>query len=167
MNSTSKTYGSHLPINISLIVSLAATWTILDIWLSLHSCYMLINICYFTARPKFLGVKVMDNYDITRIIPYIDWKPFFDVWQLRGKYPNRGYPKIFCDKTVGTSSFSNYCLMFFLKFAEHAQWWNSICANSAICLATSNSVICLSNGEQRDKTEFFAKKQCLFPFFLK
>ena len=23
------------------------------------------------------------------------------MWQLRGKYPNRGYPKIFQDKTVG------------------------------------------------------------------
>jgi 5-methyltetrahydrofolate--homocysteine methyltransferase len=23
------------------------------------------------------------------------------VWQLRGRYPNRGYPKIFDDKTVG------------------------------------------------------------------
>ncbi len=34
-------------------------------------------------------------------MPYIDWKPFFDVWQLRGKYPNRGYPKIFDDADVG------------------------------------------------------------------
>jgi len=23
------------------------------------------------------------------------------VWQLRGRYPNRGYPKIFNDPTVG------------------------------------------------------------------
>ena len=28
-------------------------------------------------------------------------RPFFQVWQLRGKYPNRGYPKIFNDETVG------------------------------------------------------------------
>ncbi|KAF3854123.1 hypothetical protein F7725_014811, partial [Dissostichus mawsoni] len=35
---------------------------------------------------------------------FIDWKPFFDVWQLRGKYPNRGYPKIFKDKTVGSEA---------------------------------------------------------------
>jgi len=35
------------------------------------------------------------------LIPYIDWKPFFDVWQLKGKYPNRGFPKIFNDSTVG------------------------------------------------------------------
>jgi cobalamin-dependent methionine synthase I len=25
----------------------------------------------------------------------------FQTWQLRGKYPNRGFPKIFKDETVG------------------------------------------------------------------
>jgi len=44
---------------------------------------------------------VLQDYDISRLTSYIDWKPFFDVWQLRGKYPNRGYPKIFNDATVG------------------------------------------------------------------
>jgi 5-methyltetrahydrofolate--homocysteine methyltransferase len=44
---------------------------------------------------------VLNDYDLENVIPYIDWKPFFDVWQLRGKYPNRGYPKVFKDKTVG------------------------------------------------------------------
>ncbi|XP_045593319.1 methionine synthase isoform X1 [Procambarus clarkii] len=53
------------------------------------------------AIPKFLGTKVYKDYDLTTLVPYIDWKPFFDVWQLRGKYPNRGYPKIFKDATVG------------------------------------------------------------------
>lgn len=53
------------------------------------------------VRPSFVGVKVIDDCEISELIPYIDWKPFFDVWQLRGKYPNRGYPKIFQDKTVG------------------------------------------------------------------
>ena len=51
--------------------------------------------------PTFLGTKHINNYSIDKLIKYIDWKPFFDVWQLRGKYPNRGYPKIFNDKEVG------------------------------------------------------------------
>ena len=38
---------------------------------------------------------------LAELVPYIDWNPFFQVWQLRGKYPNRGYPKIFNDETVG------------------------------------------------------------------
>lgn len=36
-----------------------------------------------------------------RLLPYIDWDPFFSSWQIRGKYPNRTYPKIFNDKSVG------------------------------------------------------------------
>lgn len=60
---------------------------------------------FFIAKPTFIGEKVLKNYDISKLIPYIDWKPFFDVWQLRGKYPNRGYPKIFKDATVGEVSF--------------------------------------------------------------
>ena len=53
------------------------------------------------AAPSFTGTQEFRNYDLNRLVPYIDWKPFFDVWQLRGKYPNRGYPKIFNDKDVG------------------------------------------------------------------
>ena len=45
---------------------------------------------------------MFDDYDLNDVVELIDWKPFFDVWQLRGRYPNRSYPKIFEDKTVGT-----------------------------------------------------------------
>merc|ERR1711988_67756 len=51
--------------------------------------------------PKLLGTKVYMDCDLKELLPYIDWNPFFQVWQLRGKYPNRGYPKIFDDETVG------------------------------------------------------------------
>merc|ERR1719327_1740337 len=47
------------------------------------------------------GTKTFKDYDLKEMLPYIDWNPFFRVWQLRGKYPNRGYPKIFQDETVG------------------------------------------------------------------
>lgn len=30
--------------------------------------------------------------------------PAVQVWQLRGRYPNRGYPKIFNDATVGVEA---------------------------------------------------------------
>merc|ERR1719388_654931 len=52
-------------------------------------------------KPKMLGCKVYEDYPLEELLPYIDWNPFFQVWQLRGKYPNRGYPKIFDDETVG------------------------------------------------------------------
>ncbi|KAI8826927.1 5-methyltetrahydrofolate-homocysteine methyltransferase [Fimicolochytrium jonesii] len=53
------------------------------------------------CKPKFYGSKSFKEYDIKSLIPYIDWNPFFQTWQLRGKYPNRGFPKIFNDETVG------------------------------------------------------------------
>ncbi|XP_051273087.1 methionine synthase isoform X4 [Dicentrarchus labrax] len=56
------------------------------------------------VRPQFLGTRVFEWYDLNSLVDFIDWKPFFDVWQLRGKYPNRGYPKIFNDKTIGSEA---------------------------------------------------------------
>eukprot|EP00049_Salpingoeca_infusionum_P026592 m.26559 g.26559 ORF g.26559 m.26559 type:complete len:1252 (-) comp8846_c0_seq1:700-4455(-) len=57
-----------------------------------------------TPVPAQLGVQVIDNVDLTRVAEYIDWKPFFEIWQLRGRYPNRAYPKIFNDETVGSQA---------------------------------------------------------------
>jgi 5-methyltetrahydrofolate--homocysteine methyltransferase len=59
---------------------------------------------YQPCIPQFLGRRNLLNYDLNVLVPYIDWKPFFDVWQLKGKYPNRGYPKIFNDATVGAEA---------------------------------------------------------------
>ncbi|VDN31543.1 unnamed protein product [Gongylonema pulchrum] len=49
------------------------------------------------VMPTFLGTRSFPDFDLNLLLPFIDWKPFFDVWQLRGKYPNRAFPKIFND----------------------------------------------------------------------
>jgi 5-methyltetrahydrofolate--homocysteine methyltransferase len=51
---------------------------------------------YKATKPKFLGTKIFGDYDVAEIAKYIDWTPFFQTWQLSGKYP-----KIFDDATVG------------------------------------------------------------------
>lgn len=48
------------------------------------------------VKPKFLGNKYFYDYPLEEIAKYIDWTPFFQTWQLHGKYP-----KIFDDATVG------------------------------------------------------------------
>lgn len=48
------------------------------------------------VKPQFLGTRVYDDYDLAEISRFIDWTPFFQTWQLHGKYP-----KIFEDKVVG------------------------------------------------------------------
>ena len=42
---------------------------------------------YTPPRPKFLGLKVFDDYDIGELEKYIDWTPFFRTWELKGVYP--------------------------------------------------------------------------------
>jgi len=51
--------------------------------------------------PKFIGNLLLKDHPIEEIIEFIDWTPFFQVYQLRGKYPNRDYPAIFKDERVG------------------------------------------------------------------
>ena len=38
-------------------------------------------------RPSFLGRRVLEDYPLSELVPYIDWTPFFHVWELRGVYP--------------------------------------------------------------------------------
>jgi 5-methyltetrahydrofolate--homocysteine methyltransferase len=53
------------------------------------------------CKPKLIGKKVFKDFPIEDVVHAIDWTPFFQVWQLRGKFPNRDYPKIFNDEKVG------------------------------------------------------------------
>ncbi len=48
------------------------------------------------AKPSFLGAKVLNDFPLEKLIPYIDWSPFFMAWELKGKYPG-----ILSDPTVG------------------------------------------------------------------
>jgi 5-methyltetrahydrofolate--homocysteine methyltransferase len=47
-------------------------------------------------KPQFLGNRYFEDYDLAEIAEYIDWTPFFQTWQLQGKYP-----KIFENPVVG------------------------------------------------------------------
>src|SRR6201999_3702573 len=38
-------------------------------------------------KPTFLGVKSFDDYDLAELVPYIDWTPFFQTWELTGRFP--------------------------------------------------------------------------------
>ena len=46
--------------------------------------------------PAFTGVRVLEDYPLQDLVPYIDWSPFFQAWELHGKYP-----KILEDAVVG------------------------------------------------------------------
>jgi 5-methyltetrahydrofolate--homocysteine methyltransferase len=38
-------------------------------------------------QPSFLGVRVLNDYPLDKLVPYIDWSPFFHTWEMRGRYP--------------------------------------------------------------------------------
>ncbi|RQM20654.1 hypothetical protein B5M09_000410 [Aphanomyces astaci] len=56
------------------------------------------------GKTNQLGNRVIDDVPLDDIVPFIDWNPFFQTWELRGRYPNRGYPKIFDDENVGAEA---------------------------------------------------------------
>jgi 5-methyltetrahydrofolate--homocysteine methyltransferase len=42
---------------------------------------------YKPTKPSFIGTRVFENYDLAEIARYIDWTPFFQTWELKGRYP--------------------------------------------------------------------------------
>jgi 5-methyltetrahydrofolate--homocysteine methyltransferase len=40
------------------------------------------------ATPEFIGRKVLSDFPIADLVPYIDWSPFFHTWEIRGRYPD-------------------------------------------------------------------------------
>lgn len=51
---------------------------------------------YTPVRPQKLGIQVFKEIDYQEIREYIDWTPYFQSWQLKGKFP-----EIFEDEFVG------------------------------------------------------------------
>jgi 5-methyltetrahydrofolate--homocysteine methyltransferase len=54
---------------------------------------------YKPPRPSFLGMRSFANYNLAELVPYIDWTPFFQTWELNGRYP-----AILKDNKVGTEA---------------------------------------------------------------
>lgn len=49
--------------------------------------------------PNKLGVQILENYPLDKLVPYIDWTPFFHSWEMKGSYP-----KILEDKEKGVEA---------------------------------------------------------------
>jgi len=42
---------------------------------------------YVPPKPNRPGVSVFDDYPIAELIDFIDWTPFFNAWELSGRFP--------------------------------------------------------------------------------
>jgi 5-methyltetrahydrofolate--homocysteine methyltransferase len=48
------------------------------------------------VKPNTLGIQIIEDMDLEKLVPFIDWTPFFRSWELHGKYPD-----ILTDNVVG------------------------------------------------------------------
>jgi 5-methyltetrahydrofolate--homocysteine methyltransferase len=53
--------------------------------------------------PSRTGLRVFDDYPLAELIDYIDWTPFFQTWELAGRFPG-----ILTDEVVGKAASSLY-----------------------------------------------------------
>jgi 5-methyltetrahydrofolate--homocysteine methyltransferase len=54
---------------------------------------------YTPPVPRFIGRRVFKNYDLAELAACIDWGPFFQTWDLAGRYP-----EILRDEVVGSEA---------------------------------------------------------------
>jgi 5-methyltetrahydrofolate--homocysteine methyltransferase len=54
-------------------------------------------------KPTFLGIKTFSDYSLEELARYIDWTPFFQTWELAGRFPG-----ILTDSVVGEVATSLY-----------------------------------------------------------
>ncbi len=77
-----KGQGPHHPIQQARVHGLATDWK-----------------SYVPPKPKRLGVQTFREYPLGEIAELIDWTPFFQTWELAGRYP-----KILQDEVVGEAA---------------------------------------------------------------
>ncbi len=88
---------------------------------------------YQPPQPKFIGRRVIRNIDLHELVPFIDWGPFFQTWDLAGKYP-----AILQDEVVGeeaTRVFNDAQAM--LKKIVEGRW---LTANAVVGFWPANTV---------------------------
>ena len=88
---------------------------------------------YSPPKPKFIGRRVFKNQDLTELAAYIDWAPFFQTWDLAGKFPD-----ILRDEVVGEEAVRVFADgKKLLQRAIAGRWMQ---ASGAVCLLPANTV---------------------------
>ncbi len=88
---------------------------------------------YTPPKPWLLGVHKFEAYPLDKIAEYIDWTPFFQAWQLAGRYP-----KILHDEVVGEEARKLFADAQSMLNKIIAEKWLS--ANAVFGLFPANSV---------------------------
>ncbi|HSH97223.1 MAG: methionine synthase [Methylophilaceae bacterium] len=85
------------------------------------------------VKPKFIGRRTFKNFDLGALVPYIDWSPFFQTWDLAGFYP-----AILTDSVVGDAASKVFAeAQAMLKKLIEGRW---LTANGVVALLPANTV---------------------------
>jgi 5-methyltetrahydrofolate--homocysteine methyltransferase len=88
---------------------------------------------YAPPTPRFLGLRVFDDYSLEDLTRYIDWMPFFNAWEFGGKFPD-----ILTDPVIGEQVSGLYAdARRMLKQIIRERW---LTARGVIGLYPANSV---------------------------
>jgi len=117
---------------------------------------------YVPPVPAELGTRVLRDYPLAEIAKVIDWTPFFQTWELAGRYP-----KILRDEVVGEAARNLFrdAEKMLARIVEE-KW---LTANAVVGLYPANSVgddIDVYTDESRDvvRTRFhFLRQQMVKP----
>ncbi|MDX2258592.1 MAG: methionine synthase, partial [Hyphomicrobiaceae bacterium] len=103
---------------------------------------------YTPPKPSFTGKRTFKSYDLTSLVPYIDWSPFFATWELRGRYP-----AILDDNVVGPEARKLFAdAQALLERIVRERW---LTANAVVGFWPANAVeddIALYGDEERGTT---------------
>uniref|UniRef100_UPI0035CA3DA9 vitamin B12 dependent-methionine synthase activation domain-containing protein n=1 Tax=uncultured Methylobacterium sp. TaxID=157278 RepID=UPI0035CA3DA9 len=103
---------------------------------------------YAPRKPSFTGTRVFASYAVADLVPYIDWTPFLQTYEFKGRYP-----AIFEDPNQGPAAralFDDAQAMLAQIVAE--RWFNP---KAILGFWPANSVgddIALYTGESRSET---------------
>jgi len=88
---------------------------------------------YTPPVPKFIGRRLFENIDLAELVQVMDWTPFFQTWDLAGKFP-----AILTDPVVGEAATKVYedAQVMLKNIIEH-RW---LTANAVIGFWPANTV---------------------------
>ena len=103
---------------------------------------------YQPPKPSFLGTRTFRTYDLADLVPLIDWTPFVQTWEMKGRFP-----AILEDETQGPAARALWDdAQAMLKRVVEERWFNP---KAVIGFWPANAVgddIRLYTGESRQET---------------
>lgn len=85
------------------------------------------------SKPNFVGQKSFKDFPLKDLVNYIDWTPFFQTWELAGRFPN-----ILEDEVVGVEATKLYAdAQEMLNNIVNKKW---LTANAIIGIWKANTV---------------------------